>query len=50
MENQIPEIVKKARVKKLISLSNLLEIEYLDSFIGKTVEVLITNIEVQDNE
>ena len=31
----------KERVKRLISLSNLLESKYLDSFIGKTVEVLI---------
>ena len=41
MENQIPENIKKERVKRLIELSNTLEHEYLDSFIGKTVEVLV---------
>jgi len=41
MDNQIPDDIKKERVKKLIDLSNKLEIEYLDSFIGKTVSVLV---------
>jgi len=41
MENQIDENIKKERVKKLISLSNELEIKYLDSFMSKEVEVLI---------
>ncbi len=41
MENQVPENIKKERVKILIDLSNQLEQEYLDSYLGKTVEVLI---------
>lgn len=41
MPNQIPDNIKKERVKRLIDLSNKLESDYLDSFIGKTVEVLI---------
>ncbi len=47
MPNQIPEYIKKERVKKLIELSNELESKYLDKFIGKTVEVLIET--VKDN-
>ncbi|MBQ8472254.1 MAG: tRNA (N(6)-L-threonylcarbamoyladenosine(37)-C(2))-methylthiotransferase MtaB [Bacilli bacterium] len=46
MPNQIPDNIKKERVKELIALSNNLESDYLDSFIGKTVEVLI---ETNDN-
>ncbi len=41
MPNQIPEIIKKDRVKRLIALSNELEGNYLDKFIGKTVEILV---------
>ena len=47
MPNQIPEYIKKERVKKLIELSNELESKYLVKFIGKTVEVLIET--VKDN-
>ena len=41
MPNQIPENIKKERVKRLIDLSNQLEKEYLDLFLNKEVEVLI---------
>ena len=48
MENQIDENIKKERVKNLISLSNELEIKYLDSFMSNEVEVLIeTNDELE---
>lgn len=40
MEEQVPEIIKKDRVKRLIELSNKLEREYLDLFISKDVLVL----------
>lgn len=47
MENQVLESIKKERVKRLINLGNQLEREYLDSFIGKQVLVLVeTNDEV----
>ena len=48
MEEQVPDLVKKERVKRLIALSNKLEQEYLDSFLNKTVEVLIETSE--DNQ
>ena len=41
MPNQIPENIKKERVKRLIDLSNKLEKEYLDLFLNREVEVLI---------
>ena len=41
MPNQIPKQVKLARAKTLIKLTDELEESYLDSFIGKTVEVLL---------
>ena len=41
MDEQIPENIKKERVKRLIEVSNNLEQQYLDSFISKTVLVLI---------
>jgi len=40
MENQVDEKIKKDRVKRLISLSETLEKEYMEKFINKTVEVL----------
>ena len=40
MPNQIKEDIKKDRVKRLMALSDELEKEYLDSFIGQTLEVL----------
>lgn len=39
--NQVDEITKKERVNRLIKLSDEMEYEYYDSFIGKEVEVLI---------
>jgi len=41
MSNQISEEVKKDRVKKLLELSKELEIDYMNSFIDKKLEVLI---------
>ena len=41
MDEQIPENIKKERVKRLIEVSNNLEQQYLDSFISKNVLVLI---------
>ena len=41
MDNQIPENIKKERVKKLVEVSNSLEKEYMESFIGKVLEVLV---------
>lgn len=40
MKNQIPGDVKELRSKKLLELSDNNEIAYLDSYIGKEVEVL----------
>lgn len=37
MDNQIPENIKKERVKKIIELSKELEIKYMKKFIGKEV-------------
>ena len=41
MKNKVPGNIKKERVHKLIELSNELEREYFNKFIGKEVEVLI---------
>ena len=41
MSNQISEEIKKDRVKRLVLLSQELEKNYLEKFIGKTLEVLI---------
>ena len=41
MENQIDSVTKKKRVKEIIELSKMLEIKYMESFIGKSVDVLI---------
>lgn len=38
---QVDEIVKKKRVKELLELSREEEIDYMNKFIGKTLEVLI---------
>lgn len=40
MKNQIPGDVKELRSKKILELSDNNEIRYLDSYIGKEVEVL----------
>ena len=40
MPNQVPDVIKKERVNRLIDLGLSLEKKYLDSYIGKTVEVL----------
>lgn len=40
MKNQIDELVKKERVKKLIDLSNKLERNYLENYLNEDVEVL----------
>lgn len=41
MPNQIDERIKKERVNKLITVSDELEIKYLEKFINKEVEVLV---------
>ena len=41
MDNQIDENTKKERVRELTKLSNILEMEYLDKFVGKKLDVLI---------
>ncbi len=41
MKNQIDGNIKKDRVKKLIQLSNKLEKEYYNKFIGKELDILI---------
>ena len=43
MPNQVDGKIKKERAKRLIELSKELEIEYMNKFIGKTVEVLTEN-------
>lgn len=42
---EVPDNIKKERVKQLISLSNELEINYLKKFIDREVEVLIEKVE-----
>ena len=41
MTNKVPRSIAKERARKLIELSNELERDYFNSFIGKEVEVLI---------
>ena len=41
MDNQVPETVKKERVKRLMDLGHSLERDYLKSHIGSVVSVLI---------
>ena len=41
MDNQVPDNIKKVRARKLISLSNELELEYNKKFVNKEVFVLI---------
>lgn len=43
MPNQVDGKIKKERAKRLIELSKELEIEYMNKFVGKTVEVLTEN-------
>lgn len=40
MPNQIKEVIKKERVQKLLKLSKELELNYMNKFIGKDLEVL----------
>ena len=40
MENQVPAEIKEKRSKLLIELSDKNEIEYLESYLGKKVNVL----------
>jgi len=48
MSNQIDPIIKEERSNKLIQLSNKNEIEFLEKYIGKEVEVLFES-SVQDD-
>jgi threonylcarbamoyladenosine tRNA methylthiotransferase MtaB len=41
MENKVSSVTKKNRVKRLLELSEELEKEYFNKFIGKSLEVLI---------
>ena len=40
MENQIPETIKKERVKKILELSKELELDYMNKFVGCEVEFI----------
>lgn len=40
MENQVPETIKKERVKKVMEISKQLEINYMKNFIGKELEFI----------
>ena len=44
MPNQVPEDIKKKRVKALIELSNELEKDYYNKFKGKELDVLVEEI------
>ncbi len=44
MPNQIDEKIKKERVKRLIELSNQLELKYLKGYLNQEVEVLIETV------
>ena len=37
MDNQLPEVLKKERVKRVLELSKELEIKYMEKFLGKEV-------------
>lgn len=41
MKDQVPGDVKKARVRKLLQLSETLKENYMNKFVGKVVEVLV---------
>lgn len=41
MENQVDEITKKERVKRLLALSRELEQNYMEQFLGKIIKVLV---------
>ena len=40
MDNQVPEEIKKIRVRKILELSKKLEIDYMNKFIDKEVEFI----------
>ncbi|MEG1986970.1 MAG: tRNA (N(6)-L-threonylcarbamoyladenosine(37)-C(2))-methylthiotransferase MtaB [Bacilli bacterium] len=44
MDNQVDDISKKVRVKKLLALSKKLEIDYMNKFINKQADVLIEKV------
>ncbi len=43
MKNQIPENIKKERVKEMLKISETLEAKYYNKFLNKEVEILIEN-------
>lgn len=45
MDNQIPEDIKKKRVKKVLELSKELEVNYMNKFINKELEILVEKYE-----
>ena len=45
MENQIPEPIKKERVRKILELSKELELDYMNKHINKELEILVEKYE-----
>lgn len=45
MENQIPEQVKKERVRKILELSKELELDYMNKHLNKELEILVEKYE-----
>ena len=45
MENQIPEPIKKERVRKILELSKELELDYMNKHLNKELEILVEKYE-----
>lgn len=45
MENQIPEPIKKERVRKILELSKKLELDYMNKHLNKELEILVEKYE-----
>ena len=45
MENQVPENIKKERVKKILELSKELELNYMKQFLNKGLKILVEKCE-----
>lgn len=45
MENQIPEPIKKERVRKILGLSKELELDYMNKHLNKELEILVEKYE-----
>lgn len=48
MENQVPEIVKKDRVTKLLNLGTRLKNQYEDKFVNSEVEVIVESYDTKN--